>query len=156
TGHLPQSERVRALVREAHSRFQTNDEGENASHYPALAAVPRDLFGICLADVDGELHAAGDAEHPFTIMSVAKPFVFALVCQALGADVARARIGANSTGLPFDSVAAIELRRDGLTNPMVNPGALAATSLVPGGTTEAKWRFIHDGLSRFAGRSLAL
>jgi glutaminase len=39
---------------------------------------------------------------------------------------------------------------------MVNPGAIAATSLVPGATAEAKWAFIHDGLSRFAGRTLAL
>ena len=39
---------------------------------------------------------------------------------------------------------------------MVNAGAIAATSLVPGGTAAAKWRFIQDGLSRFAGRTLAL
>ncbi len=39
---------------------------------------------------------------------------------------------------------------------MVNPGAIAAVSLAPGETAEAKWRFIHEGLSRFAGRPLAL
>ena len=39
---------------------------------------------------------------------------------------------------------------------MVNPGAIATTSLVPGASAEAKWRFIHEGLSRFAGRSLSL
>jgi glutaminase len=39
---------------------------------------------------------------------------------------------------------------------MVNAGAIATTSLVPGGTVDAKWRFIHDGLSRFAGRTLPL
>ena len=37
---------------------------------------------------------SGDAEVPFTIMSVAKPFVFALVCQAIGAEEARRKIGA--------------------------------------------------------------
>ncbi len=40
----------------------------------------------------------------------------------------------------------------GLTNPMVNAGAIATTSLVPGATGDEKWKFIHDGLSRFAGR----
>ena len=94
--------------------------------------------------------------YPFTIMSVSKPFVFALVCQALGAEEARQRIGVNSTGLPFNSVMAIELNADRLTNPMVNSGALATTSLVPGVTAEEKWAFIHDGLSRFAGRTLML
>ena len=39
---------------------------------------------------------------------------------------------------------------------MVNAGAIATTSLVPGLTAEGQWQFIHDGLSRFAGRKLAL
>ena len=39
---------------------------------------------------------------------------------------------------------------------MVNAGAIAVTSLVPGTDTERKWTFIHDGLSRFAGRRLSL
>ena len=39
---------------------------------------------------------------------------------------------------------------------MVNPGAIATTSLVPGQTLEAKWNFIREGLSKFAGRELEL
>jgi glutaminase len=39
---------------------------------------------------------------------------------------------------------------------MVNAGAIATTSLVPGTTFDGKWQFIHDGLSRFAGRKLPL
>jgi glutaminase len=39
---------------------------------------------------------------------------------------------------------------------MVNAGAIATTSLVPGATLDAKWKFIHEGLSRFAGRTLPL
>jgi len=38
----------------------------------------------------------------------------------------------------------------------VNSGAIATTSLVPGASLEAKWAFIHEGLSRFAGRTLAV
>jgi glutaminase len=52
------------------------------------------------------VYAIGDADHGFAIMSVAKPFVFALVCQALGPEEARDRLGANATGLPFNSLAA--------------------------------------------------
>ena len=61
-------------------------------------------------------------------------------------------LGVNGTGKSFNSLDAVE-RADGRTNPMVNPGAIATTSLVPGATAYEKWRFIHDGLSRFAGRS---
>jgi len=38
----------------------------------------------------------------------------------------------------------------------VNSGAIAATSLAPGATAEAKWEFVREGLSRFAGRALSL
>ena len=84
-------------------------------------------------------------------MSISKPFVFALVCEALGSDRARDTLGVNATGLPFNSVTAIEQSPDGRTNPMVNPGAIATTSLVPGESADAKWRLILEGLSRFAG-----
>jgi glutaminase len=89
-------------------------------------------------------------------MSVAKPFVFALICQALGPEEARRRVGVNATGLAFNSLAAVERGQDGRTNPMVNAGAIATTSLAPGATAKARWAFLLDGLSRFAGRSLAL
>ena len=89
-------------------------------------------------------------------MSVAKPFVFALVCAQRGAEEVRRAVGVNATGLPFNSLEAIEQSDDGRTNPMVNPGAIATTSLVPGATPEERGTFIVDGLSRFAGRTLAL
>ena len=99
---------------------------------------------------------AGDVDYEFTIMSVAKPFTLALVCQALETDEVRHKVGLNPTGLPFNSIKAIELHPNRMTNPMVNPGALATVSLVPGRTAEDKWRFIHEGLSRFAGRTLTV
>jgi glutaminase len=74
----------------------------------------------------------------------------------MGADVVRQKVGLNATGLPFNSIKAIELHNDLKTNPMVNPGALATVSLVPGRTAEDKWRFIQEGVSRFAGRELTL
>jgi glutaminase len=156
TGKLPAADRVKALVHAAHDRYRSNDAGDNADYYPALAQVSRQLFGICIVGVNGAVHAAGDAWAPFTIMSVSKPFMFALVCQVVGVEQARQKLGANSTGLPFNSLMAIELSAEHLTNPIVNPGAIAASSLAPGATAEAKWQFIHTGLSRFAGRQLAL
>ena len=156
TGCLPLPEHVRALLYAAHDRFSAIDEGETADVYPALETVPRDLFRIAVTATDGAIYAVGDAEYPFSIMSVSKPFVFALVCQAVGAQEARARLGVNSTGLPFNSIMAIELNSHRLTNPMVNSGALATTSLAPGATAAEKWQFIHEGLSRFAGRTLVL
>jgi glutaminase len=156
TGHLPSPEVVRKLVSEAYERYRSNTHGKNSDVYPALARVPSDLFGVCAVGTTGELYAVGDTDYEFSIMSVSKPFVFALVCQEMGAEEAREKLGANATGMPFNSLGAVERSADGRTNPMVNAGAIATTSLVPGATVDAKWRFIHDGLSRFAGRKLPL
>jgi glutaminase len=128
--------------------------GSVSAVYPALAEVDADLFGIAVAGVHGEVSEVGDSRSAFTIMSCAKPFVFALVCQARGLDEARLRIGVNATGLPFNSLAAVERDSSSRTNPMVNSGALVTTSLLPGESAEERWGVALTGLSGFAGRTL--
>ena len=156
TGLLPPEERVRGLVHEAYERFRDVSDGELSRVYPALAEAAPDAFGISVVGSNGGVFEVGDADAEFTIMSVAKPFAFALVCAALGAEEVRERVGVNATGLPFNSLDAVERTRDGRTNPMVNSGAIATASLVPGAEYDDRWEFLRDGLSRFAGRALAL
>lgn len=156
TGALPPTDLVRSLVIEAYELYKNVDEGTVADYIPALAKTPPNLFGVCVVGINGAVHEAGDVAHEFSIQSVSKPFVFALICEAIGAEEARKKLGVNSTGLPFNSVMAVELNSDRTMNPMVNAGAIAATSLAPGANAKAKWDFIRDGLSRFAGRTLSL
>jgi len=156
TGNLPEPEFVEKLVLDAYEYAKADGEGENSQVYPALAGMPRDLFGICVVGTSGRTFTAGAVDHEFSIMSVSKPFIFALVCELIGPGEARAKLGANATGRSFNSLAAVEEMPGGITNPMVNAGAIAATSLVPGSTADEKWKFILDGLSRFAGRTLSL
>ena len=87
TGHLPDAEMVPELVSQAH--LKSNSDGNNSQVYPALARVPSELFGVCVAGTSGRIYGAGDIEHEFSIMSVSKPFVFALVCEAIGPEEAR-------------------------------------------------------------------
>jgi len=148
TGQLPSPEAVQTWLDEAHARFAGNRDGEVSRVYPALERAPEDALGIAMAATSGRIFTAGDAHAEFTIMSVSKPFVFALVCERIGPDAVRDRVGVNSTGLPFNSIEAVERSPDGRTNPMVNSGAIATTSLAP------DWEFIRDGLSRFAGHAL--
>ena len=156
TGALPPVEQVRALVAEAHERFATVGQGQVSQVYPALARVDPALFGICVVDATGGIVSVGQAGHEFTIMSVSKPFVFALVCDLIGATGARERLGVNATGYAFNSAIGIERSPDGRSNPMVNAGAIATTSLAPGNNIDERWRFLHEGLSRFAGRTLSV
>jgi len=154
TGTLPRLEEVRALITHAYERFRADNHGRLADYIPALAEADPALFGICVASTRGDVVAVGDSERAFSIQSVSKPFVFALVCDALGPAKAASLLGVDATGLPFNSVMSVELRADHTTNPMVNSGAIATTSLIPGATAEDRWGYVRSGLSRFAGRPL--
>lgn len=154
TGALPPLERMQRLVDTAHARFQPLTDGEVASYIPLLATADPDSFAIAMVSAAGDVVSAGDCDRHFSIQSLSKPFVLALVLEALGPDAVRPRLGVNATGMAFDSVIAIELGDSRATNPMVNAGAITAASLLPGTTPGAQWAFLLEGLSRFAGRPL--
>jgi glutaminase len=155
-GRLPAPGAVQAIVDEAHALYQRDDSGTVSQVYPALSAADPRGFGLAVVSAAGATVTAGDAETPFTIMSVAKPFVLALVTEAVGLEVVRRRVGANATGMPFNSAFPVERDPHGRTNPMVNSGAIGTTSLLPGGDVEERWERLRVGLSRFAGRDLTL
>ena len=156
TGTLPGWDRVEDLVREAHQRYAPHTGGEVADYIPVLAAVDSDLFGVCVAKVDGGVHPVGDAQVPFSIQSISKAFVYALVCEAFGHEEVLDRVGVNNTGLAFNSVMAVELNGGHPRNPMVNAGAIATTAMMPGEGPAQQWQQIQSGLSAFAGRPLEL
>lgn len=156
TGALPGWGQVKECVATAHDRYRDHDEGTVADYIPVLGRADPSWFGLAVAGTGGALHAAGDCGIEFSIQSISKAFVYALVCDALGHDVVRERVGVNNTGLAFDSVMAIELNGGHPMNPMVNAGALATTALVPGATAAEQWDATITGLSRFAGRELQL
>lgn len=154
TGRLPGRDVVGEAVQRAHEEFRSLGEGEAIQDVPALADADPELFGVALVDVEGGEHTAGDSGHRFTIQSISKAFVYALVCQEIGHDAVLAKVGVDNTGVPFDSVLAIEHNEGHPMNPMVNAGAIATTGLVPGQGRDDRWGFVLDGLSRFAGRDL--
>ena len=156
TGALPGWESVDALVHEAHRRYADDRSGTVADYIPVLAEVDPELFGLAVIEVDGGLHDAGDALHPFSIQSISKMFVYALAIQEHGHERVREIVGVNNTGLAFNSLMALELNAGHPMNPMVNAGAIATTALAPGATAVEQWERIREGLSAFAGRSLSL
>jgi glutaminase len=156
TGDLPRPEDVQRVVTEAYERYRATTDGVVADYIPALAAAAPDLFGISVVGARGRSFEIGDVDTRFSIQSVSKPFVFALVCEDVGYDAARQHLGVNSTGMPFNSLLAVELNTTRTMNPLVNAGAIATTSLVSGGTAEEKLARIQQGLSAFAGRELTV
>ncbi len=156
TGGLPSAARVGELIAQAHERYAGLAEGAVADYIPILAEADPSRFGLALVGVNGGAHAAGDAGLPFSIQSISKAFVFALVCEAIGHEAVHERVGVNNTGLPFNSVIAVELNDGSPMNPMVNAGAIATTAMMPGASPAEQWENVRTGLSRFAGRPLGL
>lgn len=156
TGPVPPGVRIDELLARAHARALAHVEGAVADYIPILAEADPDAFGACVADVDGGLHEIGDTRIPFSIQSISKAFVYALLCESVGHERVREAVGVNNTGLAFNSVVAIEINDGHPMNPMVNAGAIATTAMIPGTTAEQQWDAIRSGLSLFAGRDLAL
>jgi glutaminase len=156
TGHLPDPGEVDDLLADAHARVADLPGGVVSQVYPALARARPELCGVCVVETSGRVHAAGDAGHPFALMSVAKPFTLALMIEEVGFARVRELVGVNATGAAFDSIAAVDLSRDGRTNPMVNSGAIATVSLAGGATLDERWDVVRAGISRFADHPLEL
>ena len=156
TGDLPMHAEIRQLVTDAYERYRGDSSGTVADYIPALAEASPDLFGIAVVGPWGRSFEIGDVAAQFSIQSVSKPFVFALVCDTVGYEEARLRLGVNSTGFPFNSLMAVELNAERTMNPLVNAGAIATTSLAPGATADEKWDSIRERLSLFAGRELTV
>ena len=156
TGVVPEARRIDAVVDAAYARALRHREGTVATYIPVLGRADPDAFGLAVVDVDGGVHEVGDTTTRFSIQSISKAFVYALLCDAIGHTDAYRIVGVNNTGAAFDSVVAIELNGGHPGNPMVNAGAIATTALMPGGGAEQKWDAIVAGLSRFAGRPLEI
>lgn len=130
--------------------------GANADYIPFLAKVPSDLLGVAIVTADGKTFKAGDADYQFAIESISKVFTLALVMETIGATAVKEKLGSSPTGLPFNSVEALELHDGKPLSPLVNAGAIAAASLVPGDDAESCWLNILNMQSQFAGREIQL
>src|SRR4051812_26314320 len=149
-------------VNNAYNQFKTLKEGKNADYIPALAKVDPNLYGVALITVDGKVYTAGDIKTEVSIQSISKVFTMAQVIQEQGLDAIEKRIGVDATGARFNSIIAVEGVRNVVgsgapeMNPLVNPGAISATSMVRGATAEEVWRKIITFHNDAAGRSLSV
>ena len=141
----------------AHARYKDIEEGANADYIPALAKVDPRIYGIALVTPDGKTYTAGDVKSEVSIQSISKVFTMAKVMEEPVPDAILKRIGAEATGMRFNSIVSIEFAQHARggpeINPLVNPGAIAATSMVQGATRDEIWKKIVSFHSDFAGRT---
>jgi glutaminase len=153
---------VQQAVDAAYAKFKDLKEGKNADYIPALAKVDPNLFGVAVVTSDGKVFTAGNVKTEVSIQSISKVFTMAQVIQEQGLDSVAKRIGVDATGARFNSIIAIEGVRSVVgtgapeMNPLVNPGAISATSMVTGGSSDAVWKKIIGFHNDSAGRQLSV
>ena len=153
---------IQAAVDAAYAKYRTLKEGKNADYIPALAKVDPALYGIAVVTADGTVYTAGDVKTEVSIQSISKVFTMAQVIQEQGLDSVEKRIGVDATGARFNSIIAIEGVKTVVgtgapeMNPLVNPGAISATSMVSGKTADEVWNKIIGFHNAAAGRPLTV
>lgn len=149
---------IQGAIDAAYAKFKDLNEGANADYIPALAKVDSKIFGIAVVTADGRVYTKGDITSEVSIQSISKVFTMAKVMQEQGPEAIVKTIGVDATGLRFNSIIAVEIAQKALggpeINPLVNPGAITATSMVKGNSRAEVWNSILNFHSDFAGRPL--
>lgn len=151
-----QSAEIQKALDGAISKYRSNREGANADYIPALAKVDSGIFGIALVTSDGRVFTAGDVKSEVSIQSISKVFTMAKAIEEHGPDAIVNNMGVDATGQVFNSIVAIEQYKGAEMNPMVNPGAITATSMISGASRDIIWKKILGYYSDFAGRALSV
>lgn len=146
---------VHEYLAEIRNRCYHFNQGEVATYIPELAEVDPDLFGIAMCMPAGTIYAEGDAERPFTIQSVSKPFVYAMALAERGLDIVNAYVDVEPSGDPYNAMS-VDPETGKPSNPMINMGAIVTHCLVggPDFTPRERSDLIVSSLSKFAGRQL--
>jgi glutaminase len=151
---------VDTALQAAYAKYRNIKEGANADYIPALAKVDPNIYGIALVTPDGKVYTAGDVTSEVSIQSISKVFTMAKVIEEQGVDAIEKRIGVDATGMRFNSIVSVEFAQKALggpeINPLVNPGAITATSMVGGTSRDEIWNKILGFHSDFAGRPLTV
>ena len=151
---------IQAALDAAYAKYKDLKEGKNADYIPALAKVDSNIYGIALVTTDGKVYTAGDVKSQVSIQSISKVFTMAKVIEEQGPEAIASTIGVDATGMRFNSIVSIEFSKKTLGGPemnsLVNPGAIATTSMVKGASRDEVWKSILDYYSDFAGRPLTV
>ena len=106
--------------------------GKVATYIPELSKADPEHIGACVKTVTGGTYSTGDWQEPFTMQSISKTISLTLALQTVGYDKVFSKVGLEPTGDSFNSIVKLETRTPHPLNPMINAGAIATASCIPG------------------------
>lgn len=136
------------------SAARLNNEGEVANYIPELANVDPHLLSASLQLSDGTQISSGDhTKHVFTLQSVGKLISLIGLIEEFGQEKVLSWIHVEPSGQSFSSIAQVDRYGSTPVNPMVNAGAIALCSRIPGNTQDrAHW--LEHWTQRLFGKTL--
>ncbi|HSS32742.1 MAG TPA: glutaminase A [Solirubrobacterales bacterium] len=144
---------IDSYLQRLHERWQADASGAVADYIPPLALADPEWFGIAIATTEGHCYEVGESRRDFTIQSISKPFTYGLALQDLGFAAVDAKVGVEPTGDAFNSISLAPDSGRPL-NPMINAGAITATSLLGGDSAAEREARIVEAYGRFAARAV--
>lgn len=106
--------------------------------------------------MNGDIISVGDSDYRFALESISKVCTLALALEDIGPEEAHSKIGADPTGLPFNSVVALELHQGKPLSPLVNAGAMSSVSVIKAKSSDERWGRILDMQRRLGGSRIGL
>lgn len=150
------NQKIKSLLEEIFEKYKKLSTGAPASYIPELDKANSDHFALSLVTVAGDVYSIGNDDISFTMQSTSKPFLYGLALKARGSDFVHSKVGVEPTGEAFNSIIELEEKSHRPFNPMINSGAIATTSLIPGTGVEEKISGILKHFESYVDRKLTI
>ncbi|UNU23192.1 glutaminase A [Microcoleus vaginatus] len=146
-----QPEQLAAWAKEAINRSKA---GQIPAYIPLLAQAERQGLAVQIRAIDGQIVSWGSIAQTFPLMSVVKPFVLLYLLCELGEKRVFDCVGCEPSELPFNSLTQLEIDQGKPRNPMINSGAIALASLIPGENAVSRCQNLRSWLNQQANSQL--
>lgn len=146
-----QPEQLEAWAQEAINRSKS---GQIPAYIPLLAQADRQGFAVQIRAIDDQILSRGSIAQTFPLMSAVKPFVLLYLLCELGEKTVFDCVGCEPSELPFNSLTQLEIDHGKPRNPMINSGAIALASLMPGQNAVSRCQNLRTWLNQQANSQL--
>ncbi|ABQ54314.1 glutaminase A [Legionella pneumophila serogroup 1] len=144
------------LLEELVHAAELNQEGKTADYIPELANVNQELTAIAVQPLgEKTLAYSNNPLHPVTLQSTGKMIPLIGLLEEFGADQLFEWVKVEPSGDDFASITRLEQFGPKPSNPMLNAGAIALCSRIPG-VGEQQFRWLEHWVQKLFNQRLSI